>query len=481
MLQYRPLPGSGEEDFPEAYRNLGKQILHRLPFGQTWVRRRSGKIHRLLEKRRKRRKERMLARWRTLAAPPHYREETDWITAIHSEKGQARILLIGGSVMRHLWRPLASELQEDIDLFSSTLIPASPEKSRIPVMFSATGGWGLPLAVAIHTLCLHASSGRFYDIHIVHDGMDARIIQELNQVAAPFPQVSLSFLQLPEEFRHLFQNGNKDRYSPLAYARLMAGSLFPQYDRIVYLDADVLLAEDVAELYFSDLRGASVAAAGDGLALWSIEKGTMHPHLEYMGNYLSSPLSYCNSGVLVLDLDQMRRRNLEHRLLQQLRNRPEPFPYPDQDILNIALHGDMTTLPPEWNFQFLSWTWDEEKTRLLRGTEFENVPSISCGRSWKLLHMVGPEKPWRLPDTPGTMGQFHYILYSFFWWPEAKRLPAFREELDAISQGLAPLLRRHIRGQQWKLFFSRGHIFRKRRDKIRWLKKLLSILDGRKP
>lgn len=71
----------------------------------------------------------------------------------------------------------------------------------------------------------------------------------------------------------------------------MAGSLFPQYGRIVYLDADVLLAGDVAELYFSDLRGASVAAAGDGLALWSIEKGTMHPHLEYMGNYLSSPLS----------------------------------------------------------------------------------------------------------------------------------------------------------------------------------------------
>ena len=69
----------------------------------------------------------MLARWKALTAPPHYREETDWITAIHSEKGQARILLIGGSVMRHLWRPLASELQEDIDLFSSTLIPGDPD------------------------------------------------------------------------------------------------------------------------------------------------------------------------------------------------------------------------------------------------------------------------------------------------------------------------------------------------------------------
>lgn len=424
MLQYRPLPGSGEEDFPEAYRNLGKQILHRLPFGQTWVRRRSGKIHRLLEKRRKRRKERMLARWRTLAAPPHYREETDWITAIHSEKGQARILLIGDSVMRHLWRPLASELQEDIDLFSSTLIPGDPD--YLPTL-----------------------AGYFPSA-----GYEAVIVSFGSHVTNKVSAISV------DDFRKNY----------MAFVSQLS-------KRCRFL----LLAGDVAELYFSDLRGASVAAAGDGLALWSIEKGTMHPHLEYMGNYLSSPLSYCNSGVLVLDLDQMRRRNLEHRLLQWLRSRPEPFPYPDQDILNIALHGDITPLPPEWNFQFLSWTWDEEKTRLLRGTEFENVPSISCGRSWKLLHMVGPEKPWRLPDAPGTMGQFHWILYSFFWWPEAKKLPAFRKELDAISQGLAPLLRRHIRGQQWKLFFSRGHIFRKRRDKIRWLKKLLSILDGRKP
>ena len=134
----------------------------------------------------------------------------------------------------------------------------------------------------------------------------------------------------------------------------------------------------------------------------------------------------------------MRRRNLEHRLLQWLRSRPEPFPYPDQDILNIALHGDITPLPPEWNFQFLSWTWDEEKTRLLRGTEFENVPSISCGRSWKLLHMVGPEKPWRLPDAPGTMGQFHWILYSFFLVAGSKETSRVPEGTGCDFPGAGP-------------------------------------------
>ena len=239
-------------------------------------------------------------------------------------------------------------------------------------MFSATGGWGLPLAVAIHTLCLHASSGRFSrHSHRSRRSGRGELRQELNQVPRPFPQVSLLSCNFRKNSAsHLFQNGNKDRYSPLAYARRMAAWRSRSTTGSFIWTQMSCWPKNLAELYFSDLRGASVAAAGDGLALWSIEKGTMHPHLEYMGNYLSSPLSYCNSGVLVLDLDQMRRRNLEHRLLQQLRNRPEPFPYPDQDILNIALHGDMTTLPPAWIFQFLSWTWDEEKTRLLRGTEF---------------------------------------------------------------------------------------------------------------
>lgn len=101
------------------------------------------------------------------------------------------------------------------DAMTTPPVPASPEKSRIPVMFSATGGWGLPLGVAIHTLCLHAGSGRFYDIHIVHDGMDARIIQGLNRVAAPFTQVSLSFLQLPEEFRSSFKTATRTATPPL--------------------------------------------------------------------------------------------------------------------------------------------------------------------------------------------------------------------------------------------------------------------------
>ena len=101
------------------------------------------------------------------------------------------------------------------DAMTTPPVPASPEKSRIPVMFSATGSWGLPLGVAIHTLCLHAGSGRFYDIHIVHDGMDARIIQELNQVAAPFPQVSLLSCNFRKNSAFSFKTATRTATPPL--------------------------------------------------------------------------------------------------------------------------------------------------------------------------------------------------------------------------------------------------------------------------
>lgn len=363
---------------------------------------------------------------------------------------------------------------------TTSSVPLSPEKFHIAVMFAATATWGLPLSVAIHTLCLHASPKRFYDIHIVHDGMDVQIMEKLEQVIAAFPQVSLSFLQLPAKLSQLFQNGNTVRYSALAYARLIAGRLFPQYDRIVYLDADILLAGDVAELYIANLKEAPVAAVRDGLALWSIAEGKQHPHLEYIGSYIATPLLYCNSGVLVLDLDQMRRRNLEESLSQWIQSHPRPFPYPDQDILNIKLHGEITPLPLEWNFQFLAWEWDEKREQRLHKTEFEHVPFMSRRRLWKLLHMVGPDKPWKIPDNPRNIGQFHFLLYLSLWWPEAKSLPVFQKELDALSQKFILLLQRQIHHQQWKLFFSRGHIFRKRREKIKFLKQLLTIFDDKK-
>lgn len=90
---------------------------------------------------------------------------------------------------------------------------------------------------------------------------------------------------------HIRENA---QYPPEASYRLLADQIFPQYQKILYLDCDLVVNRDVAELYETDLEGAVAGACLDGLST---------PFLSYIENVLKFPVGkYFNSGVLLIDL-----------------------------------------------------------------------------------------------------------------------------------------------------------------------------------
>lgn len=132
-------------------------------------------------------------------------------------------------------------------------------------------------------------------------------MKELGKAVSSYPRVSLGFCRLPERLLRILQHRDCGRFSPLTYGRLLAAALFPRHDRVVYLDVDVLLNGDVAELYDADLHGAPIGAVRDCAVLQSISTGRLPDHLEYIsGMGVTNPRLYCNTGVMVMDLVQMR-------------------------------------------------------------------------------------------------------------------------------------------------------------------------------
>lgn len=344
----------------------------------------------------------------------------------------------------------------------------------VSVMFAVTSSWLIPLAVAIRSLCVHSDPRRNYELYIVHHGLEEEQMKELGKAVSGYPRVSLGFCRLPERLLRILQHRDCGRFSPLTYGRLLAAALFPRHDRVVYLDVDVLLNGDVAELYDADLHGAPIGAVRDCAVLQSISTGRLPDHLEYIsGMGVTNPRLYCNTGVMVMDLVQMREQETEDRLLRLLEAHPDSFPYVDQDIINIVFHGRIAPLPLRWNYHFQFELHHAGMADLISGTEFEEAPALFESRSWKLFHMIGSKKPWLFPEKSEE-----YIVSAAVWWKPAMETASLRPHLSQLLEEFTQWTRRQLRHNQWHLPFSFGNGFRKRKARINLLKRLLRVFEG---
>lgn len=347
----------------------------------------------------------------------------------------------------------------------------------VSVMFAVTSSWLIPLAVAIRSLCVHSDPRRNYELYIVHHGLEEEQMKELGKAVSGYPRVSLEFCRLPERLLRILQHRDCGRFSPLTYGRLLAAALFPRHDRVVYLDVDVLLNGDVAELYDADLHGAPIGAVRDCAVLQSISTGRLPDHLEYIsGMGVTNPRLYCNTGVMVMDLVQMREQETEDRLLRLLEAHPDSFPYVDQDIINIVFHGRIAPLPLRWNYHFQFELHHAGMADLISGTEFEEAPALFESRSWKLstwwvITSRGCRRIWKKSTTACIS-------------PSGGPLPAnsgFPQGAARLYPAIHARLPFRLRHHQWSLPVSPGRNFRKRREKIKTLQRQLAVFDGSWP
>ncbi len=133
------------------------------------------------------------------------------------------------------------------------------------------------------------------------------------------------------------------RWSPVIFYRLFAHKIFPDIDRMLYLDSDTLVCKDLSDLFTLNLDGYALAAVRDMAPIPEYPDLPDACHVKDMlDKYLKHKL-YINSGVLLLNLPEMKKHESDMLDVKiQLR-------YPDQDIINIALDGKIKELPLRYN------------------------------------------------------------------------------------------------------------------------------------
>ena len=216
-------------------------------------------------------------------------------------------------------------------------------KQTIPVFFACNDNYVPYLDVAITSLQAHASEKNDYIITILKTD-----ISEENQAklsAHTKDNLKIEFFDVKDILEPIKKTlPDMFHYTLAAYYRLFIEKAFPQYDKAIYLDCDVVLLSDIAELYNTDIGNNLVGAV--------YEQNTDRD--EHFTNYVEDiigipPSTYFNSGVMIMNLKEFRNFGVQEKFLYMLTTYNFDSLAPDQEYLNVICHGRVKYLPNGWN------------------------------------------------------------------------------------------------------------------------------------
>jgi len=235
----------------------------------------------------------------------------------------------------------------------------------------------------------------------------------------------------------------RGRLSRAVFRRLFLDRVLPaEYERFVTIDSDMLIVRPgMTRLLDVDLGGHPIAAAYDMIFLMDFRGDWLSRRFQAarrsLGLELNTP--YFNAGLMAIDRRAWRDMKLTERVTTALENKPERFPFLEQDALNSTLRGGFAPLSPRFNFM---------GDFLLLDLEREIAPSV--------LHFVNAPKPWELADWKGEarFADAYQTWFSNSPWPELAQAPVtplwrktkprltparkrFRERLTAFLDGQA--------------------------------------------
>ncbi len=273
----------------------------------------------------------------------------------------------------------------------------------VPIAFAFDNNLVLPACVCISSLMENANQETFYDIfilHSVHENLDK---SKLGLLSEYYSNCRINYREVDETFDNAFEIRG---ITTAAYYRLLIPELIPEYDKVIYADADIIFRMDLFELYRMNLDGYLLAATKDlGINL-SIDGK----------NYIASTPGLCQgqylqSGFIMMNTKLMRKAGMvnQFKTLAQRKYR-----YQDQDILNIACCGKVCYLQPYYNMTDYSYYYFLY--------EFEQVKESyrNCDKEYGLnfgnIHFNG-HKPWK-----------KYCVNFDIWWEYYRKSPYFDEK-----------------------------------------------------
>jgi lipopolysaccharide biosynthesis glycosyltransferase len=216
-------------------------------------------------------------------------------------------------------------------------------KKVVHLFFTVDDNYIPFLSTTIASIVHHSSNDYKYRLIILHDGLSIESKKTIKKYQDN-EKIFISFFNVNIKVNSLSVKLDvRDYYTITTYYRLFIPNLFPTLSKGLYLDSDIVLNDDVAKLYFTDM--------GDNL-VGAIPDASVQLFGEF-SNYVEKVLKvdhtkYFNAGILLMNLKKLREYNLERRFINLIKKVTFKVAQ-DQDVLNYLCKDKVTYIDKRWN------------------------------------------------------------------------------------------------------------------------------------
>ena len=241
----------------------------------------------------------------------------------------------------------------------------------IPIFFACDDNFVKYMIVSLHSMIKHAVADRKYRIYVLHTNISEEMKQKMYDLQTE--KFEISFEDVSPYLESISDKlPIRHYYTKTTYFRLFIAEMFPQYDKVIYIDSDTILRADIADLYDTDIGDAYVGACHEQAMVQVDVYGTYCERVVGVSRH-----NFFNAGHMLINCKYFREGHMLDKFIKAL-GEYNFIVTQDEDYLNLLCKDHVYWLDQRWN------------TEVTDGMVYPYDPATEA----YVLHYIMANKPW---------------------------------------------------------------------------------------
>lgn len=285
-------------------------------------------------------------------------------------------------------------------------------RREIPVMHCFDNNYVIPAAVSFYSMLENADPSYFYKLFVLHSDITVQNQAKLRHLVERFENASIEFIEMQHRFNDTWNSlRNTDHLSKEMLYKILAPEIFPQYDKIIITDVDVVFLGDIAPSF--DVLQPESECYFAGVRQINPDKSFLRP---YYNSYKAAfseeeyhQLKICG-GYLVSNLKKQRNDQMEEVFISYLINNGDRFVQAEQDVFNFCCRDKQIAYLP-LNYVVCSYMYDICSSMDITASDpfYTYVEMKNAMEKPVQLHYATKTKPWNSPESTMAAIWFEYL------------------------------------------------------------------------